>query len=334
MAADAAVDNKSFRLLALLHALPVAPRRMEAKELQQVLQSEGYVCDKRTVERDLNLLLESQFGYLIECDDRARPYGWSICSDQYLSIPAMDEKMAATWFLVERYLQPLMPRDALQKLAPIFDAVDAWFKKHKPTGGRSWKDKVAYVPRGFSLQQASVPTGIVDAVYGALYRNRQMDIWYKDRKSPKRVHPLALVDRGAVRYLIARFEGYDNYRHLALHRLSRVEILDDPVQGMRAFDLNSYLRNGNMNLPYGERISLELLFYDQAGDHLYETPLNQSQKLAQYDEGAIKMTVDVEHTEELKWWILGFGAKVAVLAPASLRDEIEAELDAVVLRYR
>ena len=27
------------------------------------------------------------------------------------------------------------------------------------------------------------------------------------------------------------------------------------------------------------------------------------------------MTVDVEHTEELKWWILGFGAKVAVLAP-------------------
>jgi hypothetical protein len=26
------------------------------------------------------------------------------------------------------------------------------------------------------------------------------------------------------------------------------------------------------------------------------------------------MTVDVEHTEELKWWILGFGAKVAVLA--------------------
>ena len=140
-----------------------------------------------------------------------------------------------------------------------------WFKKHKPTGGRSWKDKVAYVPRGFSLQQASVPTGIVDAVYGALYRNRQMDIWYKDRKSPKRVHPLALVDRGAVRYLIARFEGYDNYRHLALHRLSRVEILDYPVQGMRAFDLNSYLRNGNMNLPYGERISLELLFYDQAG---------------------------------------------------------------------
>ena len=217
MAADAAVDNKSFRLLALLHALPIAPRRMEAKELQQVLQSEGYVCDKRTVERDLNLLLESQFGYLIECDDRARPYGWSICSDQYLSIPAMDEKMAATWFLVERYLQPLMPRDALQKLAPIFDAVDAWFKKHKPTGGRSWKDKVAYVPRGFSLQQASVPTGIVDAVYGALYRNRQMDIWYKGKSEPSRVHPYALVDRGAVRYLIVRFWNYEDYRHLALH---------------------------------------------------------------------------------------------------------------------
>ena len=45
------------------------------------------------------------------------------------------------------------------------------------------------------------------------------------------------------------------------------------------------------------------------------------------------MTVDVEHTEELKWWILGFGAKVAVLAPTSLREEIWADLDAAVLRY-
>jgi predicted DNA-binding transcriptional regulator YafY len=42
---------------------------------------------------------------------------------------------------------------------------------------------------------------------------------------------------------------------------------------------------------------------------------------------------DVEHTEELKWWILGFGAKVAVLAPTSLREEIWADLDAAVLRY-
>ncbi|EKF72915.1 transcriptional factor MdcH, partial [Alcanivorax hongdengensis A-11-3] len=87
----------------------------------------------------------------------------------------------------------------------------------------------------------------------------------QEQEKPQTRSPFGLGGPGAVRYLIARFEDYDNYRHLALHRLSRVEILDDPVQGMRAFDLNSYLRNGNMNLPYGERISLELLFYDQAG---------------------------------------------------------------------
>jgi predicted DNA-binding transcriptional regulator YafY len=46
------------------------------------------------------------------------------------------------------------------------------------------------------------------------------------------------------------------------------------------------------------------------------------------------MTIDVEYPEELKWWIFGFGAKVAVLAPASLRDKLGADLDAAVLRYR
>jgi predicted DNA-binding transcriptional regulator YafY len=65
----------------------------------------------------------------------------------------------------------------------------------------------------------------------------------------------------------------------------------------------------------------------------------QSQQPCDSARGCSKLCVtdsslSIEHTEELKWWILGFGAKVAVLAPTSLREEIGAELDAAVLRYR
>ncbi|MEQ3635801.1 MAG: WYL domain-containing protein [Thalassolituus sp.] len=79
---------------------------------------------------------------------------------------------------------------------------------------------------------------------------------------------------------------------------------------------------------------LGLLFCDQTGDHLYETRLNMSQCMCRDENGVVRMTIDVEYPEELKWWIFGFGAKVAVLAPASLRDKLGADLDAAVLRYR
>ena len=233
--------------------------------------------------------------------------------------------MAATWDLVHRYLKPLMAKDALEKLDPVFREARSWFEKHRPIGKRYWSDKVAYVPRGFALQPAKVAPGIADQVYDALHRNRQMDIWYKDNAEPQRVHPYALVDRGAVRYLVVRFWQYEDYRHLALQRLRKVRVLDDDVDRAGDFDLDRYLRDSQMNLPYGETIEVVLNFKGRAGDHLYETPINASQSLQKLDDGTL-LTTHLEHTQELVWWILGFGASVEVVEPQGLREEVADEV--------
>jgi len=181
------------------------------------------------------------------------------------------------------------------------------------------------VPRGFALQPAKVAPGIADQVYDALHRNRQMDIWYKDNSEPQRVHPYALVDRGAVRYLVVRFWQYEDYRHLALQRLRKVRVLDDEVDRAGDFDLDRYLRDSQMNLPYGESIEVVLNFKGRAGDHLYETPINASQSLQKLDDGTL-LTAHLEHTQELVWWILGFGASVEVVEPQGLREEVADEV--------
>jgi len=262
---------------------------------------------------------------MLRCDDASQPYGWSIHSERNLSIPGMDAQMAATWDLVHRYLKPLMAKDALDKLDPIFREARGWFEKHRPAGKRYWSDKVAYVPRGFALQPAKVAPGIADQVYDALHRNRQMDIWYKENSEPQRVHPYALVDRGAVRYLVVRFWQYEDYRHLALQRLRKVRVLDDEVDRAGDFDLDRYLRDSQMNLPYGEAIEVVLNFKGRAGDHLYETPINASQSLQKLDDGTL-LTAHLEHTQELVWWILGFGASVEVVEPLGLREEVADEV--------
>ena len=326
MPASASISNKTFRMLALLHALPRAPRKATSAELKEKLANDGHEISKRSVERYLEELSSShEFGAMLRCDDASQPYGWSIHSERNLSIPGMDAQMAATWDLVHRYLKPLMAKDALDKLDPVFREARSWFEKHRPVGKRYWSDKVAYVPRGFALQPARVAPGIADQVYDALHRNRQMDIWYKDNSEPQRVHPYALVDRGAVRYLVVRFWQYEDYRHLALQRLRKVRVLDDEVDRAVDFDLDRYLRDSQMNLPYGETIEVVLNFKGRAGDHLYETPINASQSLQKLDDGTL-LTAHLEHTQELVWWILGFGASVEVLEPQGLREEVADEV--------
>ena len=327
MAAGASIDTKTYRIIALLQALPRSPQKTTSHELHQRLTSEGHDISRRSIERYLKELSESDaFGALIHCDDQSTPYGWSVAQKQNLSIPGMDAQMAATWDLVHRYLTPLMAKDVLAKLDPVFSEAKRWFERHRPMGKRYWSDKVAYVPRGFHLEPARVPPGIADQVYDALYRNRQMDIWYKGKSEPSRVHPYALVDRGAVRYLIVRFWNYEDYRHLALHRLSKVSVLDDEVERSSDFDLEAYLKDGNMNLPYGNVIKLVMRLYGRAADHLYETPVNDTQTLKEVEAGVTELLVEVQNTEELKWWILGFGANVEVVKPVKLRNEIKDEI--------
>lgn len=334
MAGSASISNKTFRMLALLHALPRAPRKITSAELHDKLASEGHEISKRSVERYLEELSASrEFGALLRCDDVSQPYGWSIDAQRNLSIPGMDAQMAATWDLVHRYLKPLMAKDALEKLDPVFREARDWFDNHRPVGKRYWSDKVAYVPRGFALQPARVAPGIADQVYDALHRNRQMDIWYKDNPEPQRVHPYALVDRGAVRYLVVRFWEYEDYRHLALQRFTKVKVLDEEVDRAGDFDLAQYLLDSQMSLPYGETIEVTLMFKGRAGDHLYETPINTGQSLESVSNGTL-LKARLEYTQELVWWILGFGAGVEVIGPKGLRDEVASEIGRAIKVYK
>lgn len=330
----ASISSKTFRVLALLHALPRAPRKLSSSELRDKLASQGYTISKRTVERYLEQLAYSrEFGATVLCDDSAQPYGWSIAAKASLSIPGMDAQMAAAWDLVHRYLTPLMPRDILDKLDPVFGEARRWLRSHRPADKRHWSDKVAYLPRGFLLKPALIPAGILNQVYDALYRNRQMDIWYKDAIEPQRVHPCALVDRGSVRYLVVRFWDYPNHRHLALHRLKKVKVLSEQARGVAGFNLEAYLGAGHMDLSHDRRIGLVLRFHGDAGRHLHETPVREDQSLTELENGDLLLRAELQQSEELKWWVLGFGSQVEVLEPASLRQAVRDEVVASARRY-
>lgn len=326
-------STKALRIISLLREIPREPRVITAADLQARLEGEGHELNRRSVERYLKELAEShEFGGMLKCDTRERPYGWSFDRNAHVNLPGMDAPTAATWWLVGRHLKKLLPPAAWDKIEPQIRNAEHWLHKHRPTGSKAWPDKVASVPRTFPLQPAQPEPAVIEAVYDALYEERQLEVYYKGKY--RILHPVGLIDRGRVSYLMAMaFNAPDPFL-FATHRIEKAQKLDEPARKNPDFDVEEYVRQGGVDIPTGDPSTLKLRFYNDAGEHLRETPLSEDQEIEDEDEGVLTVQAEVIPTEALRWWIQGFADNVEVLAPEKLRKEIGDALIQAAERYQ
>jgi len=68
-------------------------------------------------------------------------------------------------------------------------------------------------------------------------------------------------------------------------------------------------------------------------NYLEERPLHKDQQLTACDDGSYLLESTAIDTNELRWWLLGFGANIEVLEPDYLRDEFRKIADAMANTY-
>jgi predicted DNA-binding transcriptional regulator YafY len=146
--------------------------------------------------------------------------------------------------------------------------------------------------------------------------------------------PLGLVFKGGLAYLVCTFWHYMDIRQVVLHRVRYAEVLEAPVIVPAGFALDRYIQEGEFSYPVGEPIRLEAVFSRGAAFHLHDTPLSADQHITDLDEGRVLLRATVDNTAELRWWLLGFGDLVEVLAPAELREEFRARAAAMAAMYQ
>ena len=118
--------------------------------------------------------------------------------------------------------------------------------------------------------------------------------------------PLGLAQQGPRLYLVCRFEGFDNERSLALHRIISAEVSTIRFDRPPEFDLKKYDDDGRFGFGEGERIRLTFRIQNQNGFHLLESPLSKDQEVKELDD-EYEITATVVDTEQLNWWLRGFG---------------------------
>jgi predicted DNA-binding transcriptional regulator YafY len=314
--------------LELLKRIP-RQRKIESRELQLQLKEAGFERDMRTIQRQLESLCEH---FDIEKDDSSRPYGyrWKEAA-QGLSLPGLTEQESLLMILAEQNLRHQLPTSLMKSLQGFFDQARRNLSLSQ-TGvsanrAREWMGKVRVVSTTLPMQPPKIKPEVFEQVSQALYNNRWLEISYTNalgKQTKTKVMPLGLAQQGVRMFMPCRFEGYDDIRNLALHRIQSAQSTTQPFQRPADFDLQAYDDNGRFAFGQGLQLSIHLWIKDELAVLLAESPLSADQQItpAPKKQLGFELRATVTESALLVWWLRSQGAGVKVLAPQSLADSL------------
>jgi len=312
-----------LRQWAMLRHIPRHPRKVDTVSLQNILAKQGHDITLRTIQRDL-IKLSVVLPLLA---DNAKPQGWSWRADaQTIDLPALDPQAALTFKLVESYMRQLLPASTLDYLQPWFRTANGVLDQHD-NGLAHWPDKIRVLPQGLPKKTPDIKPEVAEAVYQAVLQERQLQITYpsknEDAETTSRIiHPLALVVRDHVVYLICIFDGYSDPRQLAMQRILSAEVLNDAALRPQGFSIDAYIADGEFGMPLSPQpIVLEAEFMRHVAIHLREAPIAEDQVIEDVDEDNVLLRATVPDTLELRLWLKSFGDEVMMVKPEKLRQE-------------
>ncbi len=297
----------------VLELLRRIPRnwKVSAEQLRKQLADAGIERDLRTIQRQLEML---SVHFDIERDDRNKPYGYKWKERaKGLALPMLSEQESLLLTLAEQHLRNLLPAALMKSMDGFFVQARTNLGPHANTKReREWLSKVRVVSTTQPLLPPKISSGVFEEVSNALYGNRWLSIDYKNasgKRSNAEVMPLGLAQQGPRLYLVCRYRDFDNERSLALHRILSAKASTLTFERPKEFDLQKYDDDGRFGFGEGERVRLTFRIDKPAGFHLLESPLSADQQVTEIGD-QFEISATVVDTEQLEWWLRGFGDRV------------------------
>ena len=296
--------------LELLRRIPKG-RAVTAPQLQKQLADAGFERGVRTIERQMEAL-SGRFD--INRDETSKPYRYSWrTSAKAITLPTLTAQECLLLAFAEQQLKQLLPPRLMKSMAAFFSqAKNQLDEQSTARQEREWLKKVRVVSTSQPLLPPMVDEQIFEQVCNALYGDQWLAVEYlnatgEEKKS--RVMPLGLVQQGPRMYLVCRFEGYENERNLALHRIKSAKASSFTFKRPPEFDLKQYDDNGRFGFGNGELIRLSFWIEKDYGLHLLESPLSEDQQVCE-GEKHYSIHATVVDSAMLDWWLRGFGKAV------------------------
>lgn len=298
--------------LALLKRIPKG-RSITAPELRQQLMDADPTFERspRTIQRLLETLADF---YDIDRDDSSKPYRYRWKEKAAgLTLTSLSAQESLLLTLAQQQLSSLLPSKLQKSMQGFFNQARGKLDDKSATRReRDWLDKVRVVSTSQPLLPPKIAPGVFEQVSDALYGDQWLDVDYKNaegKKTNARVMPLGLAQQGPRMYLVCRFDGYDDERCLALHRMVSAKASTLTFDRPKDFNLKEFDDAGRFGYGDGTQIRLSFWINKAAGLHILECPLSADQQVVELDD-AYEITATVVDSDMLDWWLRGFGDSI------------------------
>lgn len=308
MSRDVTSLNQALIYLEVLRKIP-RHSSVDARDIQQALANIGIDLPILTLQRYLKALVDSGI-VPIDCNRNSKPYSYRISTEEtplLLTDPSPQESLLI--HMAQEQLRYQLPSHLTKAFDTMFESANSALKSTaKAHKEKAWLKKVAVVNNTLPQIPPPIKPRLFDAISNGLFENKKLELTYSNMKRETKtatVSPLGLVQQGVRLYLVCQFDGYDNIRHLALHRIKDVKVLVDNAQVIPDFNVREYANSIHFNYVGDERTMVHLVLEftnPQTALNLTEAPFNRTQKIEELEDG-YRLDVDIEDSLLLDGWI-------------------------------
>lgn len=163
-------------------------------------------------------------------------------------------------------------------------------------------------------------------ILDAMGRHRTVRIRYftleRGREGDRLVDPYGLIWHEGAFYLVGRCHARKDVRTFLVDRIRAVNETPDTFSVPEGFSTREHFRQSWGLLRDRALEVVRIRFAPRLAKIIQEGRWHESQRLAESPDGGVIMSVRVAGWEEIKRWVLGFGADAEVLSPPALRREL------------
>lgn len=323
--------SSADRHKAIVQTLCAHPSGMTRHEIYQALIDKGLpLRTDRTVLSDLQHLAADAHNLEVERVGKANRYRWVGKRPAWAA--GIDDRERVLLMLAQEHLSDLLPKEVNELIrSKLDDPSSAARAAALPKPLLNWPDKVAALPLLPRLVAPKVSPDVLSSISTALLHDKVLNVTYRNLQgrtlADKPVLPLALVQQAERLFLVCRFRGHEDTRHLAVHRIKEAVLTPHGFE-RPDFSLQDYLEQGAFGFGNGERITLKVKVRPHLAELLKETPLSDDQKICALEDGTSLVSATVIRGEQIRWWIRMHGSAIKVVEPEGLLDEVDSTLPA------
>lgn len=312
---------RADRLVATLLILQ-ARGRVTAAELAEELE-----VSERTARRDLEALAMAGIPVYSQ---PGRNGGWSLLGGARTDLSGLTAAEARALFLLAGPSSRVTP-EAKAALRKLVQALPETFRAEAEAAASA----VVLDPAQWGATPAPPPP-FLDELQRAVVAGRQVELGYADREgreSVRTVHPLGLVSKTSVWYLVAGTDA--GLRTFRVSRVRSVTVTDRPVERPEDFDLEEAWREVVEAMDERRGAVRARALADPRAIGWLRNRFGRHLRVGERrDDGRVEVEVGAWTHGALAYEMVAFGPYVEVLEPQEVRDLLASFGEELVARYR